>query len=100
GTRPELRPPNAAPQTRIVSVARIRLDPGNLSELSKGYFATTFPSSSPTTSARQFPLCGATPARENWRQRGCAPSVRRLFCAVGACAARAHTCATGHPLFE
>jgi hypothetical protein len=47
---------NAAPQTRIVSVARIRLDPGNLSELSKGHFATTFPSSSPTTSASQYGL--------------------------------------------
>src|SRR3982074_510537 len=30
-----------------------RLDPGNLSDLSKGYFATTFLSSSPTTSASQ-----------------------------------------------
>src|SRR5436305_14328265 len=27
GTRPELRPPTAAAQRRIVSVARIRLDP-------------------------------------------------------------------------
>src|SRR6516162_1230488 len=49
---PELRLPNAAPQTRIVSVARIRLDPRNLSELSKGYFATTFLSSSPSLSGR------------------------------------------------
>jgi hypothetical protein len=39
---PELRIPNAAAQTRIVSVARIRPDPENLSDLSKGYFATTF----------------------------------------------------------
>jgi hypothetical protein len=61
GTRPELRLPDAAAQTRIVSVARIRLDPGNLSDLSKGYFATTFLSSSPTTSATQwvsmYPFC-------------------------------------------
>jgi hypothetical protein len=57
----ELRLPDAAAQTRIVSVARIRLDPGNLSDLSKGYFATTFLSSSPTTSATQWvsmhPFC-------------------------------------------
>jgi hypothetical protein len=35
-TRPELRPPTAAAQTRIVSVARIRLGPRNLYDLSKG----------------------------------------------------------------
>jgi hypothetical protein len=35
--RPELRTPGAAPQTRMVSVARIRLGfPGNPRELSKG----------------------------------------------------------------
>jgi hypothetical protein len=34
-------------------VARTRLDPGNLCELSKGCFATTFLSSSPTCPARQ-----------------------------------------------
>jgi hypothetical protein len=39
--------PHGAAQTRIVSVARIPLDPGNLSHLSKGYFATTFLSSNP-----------------------------------------------------
>jgi hypothetical protein len=36
GTRPELRPRTAAAQTRIVSVARIRLGPRNLRGLSKG----------------------------------------------------------------
>src|SRR5262245_15063518 len=45
----------------------------------------------PGRAARQIPLCGATPARENWRQRGCAPSVRRLFCAVGAIAGISQT---------
>src|SRR5262249_49849033 len=73
-----LRLPNAAPQTRIVSVARIRLDPGNLSELSKGYFATTFLSSSPTTSASQsglhrwclvFGRCGCSVKNSNERSR-------------------------------
>jgi hypothetical protein len=54
--RPELRIADAAAQTRIVSVARIPLDPGNHRDLSKGYFATTFPSSSPTTSATQSGL--------------------------------------------
>jgi hypothetical protein len=36
GTRLELRPRTAAAQTRIVSVARIRLGPRNLRDLSKG----------------------------------------------------------------
>jgi hypothetical protein len=45
--------PRGAAQTRIISVARIPLDPGNLSHLSKGYFATTFLSSNPITSAMQ-----------------------------------------------
>src|SRR5262249_11827423 len=84
-------PPTVAARTRIVSVAGIRLDPTNLCDLSKGYFATTFLSSSLTCPARQFRLCGATPARENWRQGGCAPSVRRLFCAVGAIAGISQT---------
>jgi hypothetical protein len=35
GIRPELRIANVAAQTRIVSVARIRLDPENLCDLSK-----------------------------------------------------------------
>jgi hypothetical protein len=35
-TKPELRIPNAAAQTRIVSVARIRLDPRKSCALSKG----------------------------------------------------------------
>ncbi len=35
-TRPELRIPGTAAQTRTVSVARIRLDPANLCDLSKG----------------------------------------------------------------
>ena len=35
GTRPELRILSAAAQTRIVSVATTRLDPGNLRDLSK-----------------------------------------------------------------
>jgi hypothetical protein len=48
---------NAAAQTRIVLMTRIRPDSGNLCELSKGYFPTTFLSSSPTTSARQSGLC-------------------------------------------
>src|SRR5260221_785185 len=56
GTGPELHLPNAAAQTRIVSVAGIRLDSGNLHELSKGYFATTFLSSSPTWPATQYGL--------------------------------------------
>ena len=56
GTRPELRLPNPVAQTRIVSVARIRLDLGNLRDLSKGYFATTFLSSSLTCPAKQSRL--------------------------------------------
>jgi hypothetical protein len=42
-------PPTVAARTRIVSVAGIRLDHQNLCDLSKGYFATTFLSSSPPT---------------------------------------------------
>src|SRR5215510_12670623 len=53
--------------------------------------APTSPDTPSTCPAKQFPLCGATPARENWRQRGCAPSVRRLFCAVGAIAGISQT---------
>src|SRR5262245_155559 len=49
-------PPTVAARTRIVSVAGTRLDPGNLCDLSKGYFATTFLSSSPPTPARQSGL--------------------------------------------
>jgi hypothetical protein len=48
--------PHGAAQTRIISVARIRLDPGNLRDLSKGYFATTFLSSSLTCPATQSGL--------------------------------------------
>ena len=40
---------------RIVSVARIRLDPGNLRDLSKGYFATRFLSSPKTARYRGTP---------------------------------------------
>src|SRR5260370_23856613 len=42
----------------MVSVARIRLDPGNLCGFPKGYFATTFLSSSLTCPATQSGLCG------------------------------------------
>jgi hypothetical protein len=35
-TRPELRMPGAAAQTRMVSVAEFRADPGNPRDLSKG----------------------------------------------------------------
>jgi len=53
---PTLRIPNAVAQTRMVSVARLRLDSGNLFDLSKGYFASTFLSSSRTTPATQSGL--------------------------------------------
>src|SRR5205823_13834750 len=53
---PTLRIPNAVAQTRMVSVARLRLDSGNLFDLSKGYFASTFLSSSPTCPATQSGL--------------------------------------------
>jgi hypothetical protein len=53
---PTLRIPNAVTQTRMVSVARLRLDSGNLFDLSKGYFASTFLSSSPTCPATQSGL--------------------------------------------
>src|SRR5215471_18611413 len=51
--------------------------PGNLCDLSKGYFATTFLSSSPPTPATQSGLCGAficeqRLGRARWRYR---PSV-------------------------
>jgi hypothetical protein len=36
--------------------------------------AATSPDTPSTCPARQFRLCGACPARENWRQRGSAPS--------------------------
>jgi hypothetical protein len=49
GARPELRIPGAAAQTRIVSVVEFGWIPGNPCDLSKGYFATTFLSSSPPT---------------------------------------------------
>src|SRR5947208_12404935 len=78
GARPELRIPDAAAQTRMVSVAGIQLNPGNLSDLSKGYFATTFLSSSPTTSARQCGLFGLCPVCKNTcdiRGKGAGPSA-------------------------
>jgi hypothetical protein len=56
GIRPQLRFPRAAAQTRIVSVAGIRLHPGNPCDLLKGYFATTFQSSSPSCPAMQSGL--------------------------------------------
>ena len=49
-------PSTVAARTRIVSVAGIRLDPGNQCDLSKGYFATTFLSSSPSCPASQSGL--------------------------------------------
>src|SRR5205823_10480425 len=61
---------NAAAQTRIVSVARNPLDSGNLTDLSKGYFTTTFLSSSPTTSATQSGLCSPRTAGEKIRHGG------------------------------
>src|SRR5262245_39233655 len=48
--------PHAAARTRIVSVAGIRLHPGNPCALSKGYFAATFLSSSLTCPAMQSGL--------------------------------------------
>jgi hypothetical protein len=55
--RARAAPPTVAARTRIVSAAGIRLITGNLCDLSKGYFATTFLSSSPPTPARQSGLC-------------------------------------------
>src|SRR5262245_6595816 len=55
-------PPTVAARTRIVSaVPEFGWITGNLSDLSKGYFATTFLSSSPTCPARQSGLCRGQP---------------------------------------
>ena len=50
--------PHAAAQTRIISVPEFCWFPGNPCELSKGYFATTFLSSSLTCPATHSGLCG------------------------------------------
>jgi hypothetical protein len=55
----ELCTPNAAPQTRIVSKTRNRLDSWKVYELSKAYLATTFLSSNLTCPATQSRPCGA-----------------------------------------
>src|SRR5262249_26182045 len=66
GTRPELRLPRSQLE-RVVSAAGIRLDHRNLCDLSKGYFATAFLSSSLTWPARQSGLCGLCPVCRNTR---------------------------------
>src|SRR5215472_9744948 len=51
-------PPTVAARTRMSLRPEFGWITGNLSDLSKGYFATTFLSSSLTCPARQSGLCG------------------------------------------
>src|SRR5262249_40696395 len=55
--RPELRVLNAAAQTRIISVARIRLEPWKSVPPFKGIFCDDISESSLTCPARQSDLC-------------------------------------------